>query len=70
MLSRELKSLRIINGLTQKDLAKKLGMSETSYNKRENGIIDFSVEEIKKMKVHLNLSYEDIIRIFFTDEVA
>ena len=70
MLSRELKSLRIINDFTQKSLSAKLGMSESSYNKRENGILDFSVKEIKKLKIYLKLSDEDIIRIFFTDEVA
>lgn len=70
MLSRELKSLRVLNGLTQKELAEKLEMSETSYTKRENGQIPFSIDEIKKMKLILSLSYDDLIRIFFTDEVA
>lgn len=70
MLSRELKSLRVKNGLTQRDLAEKLGISETSYNKRENGSISFTIDEIKKIKIHLNLTDADIIRIFFTDEVA
>jgi len=70
VLSRELKSLRVLNGLTQKELAEKLEMSETSYTKRENGQISFTVDEIKKLKLILQLSYEDVIRIFFTDGVA
>jgi len=70
VLSRELKSLRVLNGLTQKELAEKLEMSETSYTKRENGQISFTVDEIKKLKLILQLSYEDVIRIFFTDWVA
>ncbi len=70
MLSRELKSLRIKMGFTQKVIAKKLEMSESSYNKRENGLIPFSLDEIKKLKIILKLDNEDIIRIFFAEEVA
>jgi len=70
LLSRELKSLRALNGHTQKDLANMLGIGETSYTKRENGDLDFSVEEIKKLKELYKLSDEDIIRIFFDNEVA
>jgi transcriptional regulator with XRE-family HTH domain len=70
MLSRELKALRALHGYTQKQLAEKLNMGETSYNKRENGDLSFSVEEIKCLKNILNLKDEDVMRIFFTDEVA
>ncbi|SHH54064.1 Helix-turn-helix [Caloranaerobacter azorensis DSM 13643] len=70
MLSRELKSLRIKNGFTQKALAREMGMSETSYSKRENGLIDFTVEEIRKLKSILKMTEDDIIRIFFSEEVA
>lgn len=70
MLSRELKSLRIKNGFTQKALAREMGMSETSYSKRENGLIDFNVEEIRKLKSILKMTEDDIIRIFFSEEVA
>ncbi|WP_202707634.1 helix-turn-helix domain-containing protein [Sporosalibacterium faouarense] len=70
MLPRELKSIRIKMGYTQKTLAEKLNMSETSYSKRENGIIIFSVCEVKKLKEILELDDEDILRIFFDDSVA
>lgn len=70
MLSRELKSLRALHGLTQKQLADKLGLGETAYTKRENGNLAFSVEEVKVIKRIFNLKDNDIIRIFFTDEVA
>ena len=64
MQSRELKSLRVLRGLTQKELADKLGMSETSYTKRENGQISFTIDEIKNLKLILQLTNEDIIRVF------
>lgn len=70
MLSRELKSLRALYGFTQKQLADKLGIGETSYTKRENGDLDFTIDEVKAIKEIFNLKDEDIIRIFFTSEVA
>lgn len=70
ILSRELKALRVKNGFTQKDIAEILGISETSYNKRENGSLEFTISEIKKLKNIFNLSNDDIIRIFFSDDVA
>lgn len=70
MMSRELKSIRVKNGLTQEALAEKLDMSVTAYSKRENGQIEFNVTEIKKLKDALALNDDDVIRIFFGSEVA
>lgn len=70
MMSRELKSIRVKNGLTQEALAEKLDMSVTAYSKRENGQIEFNVTEIKKLKDALVLNDDDVIRIFFGSEVA
>ncbi|MPN12787.1 hypothetical protein SDC9_160107 [bioreactor metagenome] len=70
MMSRELKSIRVKNGLTQEALAEKLEMSVTAYSKRENGQIEFNVTEIKKLKDALVLNDDDVIRIFFGSEVA
>lgn len=70
MFSREIKSLRVLNGLTQKELAEKLAMGETSYTKRENGQISFTVEELNQLRIILNISDQDIIRIFFNNNVA
>lgn len=70
MLSRELKALRALYGYTQKQLADKLGIGETSYTKRENGALTFTINEVKLLKEIFNLKDQDIIRIFFTNEVA
>ena len=70
MMSRELKSIRFKNGITQEPLAEKLEMSVTAYSKRENGQIEFNVTEIKKLKDALVLNDDDVIRIFFGSEVA
>ncbi|MFA6809253.1 MAG: helix-turn-helix transcriptional regulator [Eubacteriales bacterium] len=68
--SRELKAYRVRLGYTQKDMANKLGMSEFAYNKRENGHIDFGLSELRRLKQVLHLSDEELIRIFFTNNVA
>jgi putative transcriptional regulator len=41
----KLKALRVENGYTQADLAKKLGISETSYILKENGHREFTLDE-------------------------
>jgi Predicted transcriptional regulators len=66
---RELKALRARYGYTQKDLAKVIGVDETSYNKRENGKIQFTLKEIKIIKKEFRLSPADVDLIFFNDEV-
>ncbi|MBC7766098.1 MAG: helix-turn-helix transcriptional regulator [Hyphomonadaceae bacterium] len=63
--NRELKASRIRLGMTQKDVAKLIGIGETSYVHRENGKHDFSVMQLRKLKVALKLTNEQIINIFF-----
>lgn len=70
MKSNELKSKRIRLGLGQKEVAQKLVISKSSYSKRENGILYFSIKEIKILKILLKLKDEEIIDIFFNEQVA
>lgn len=70
MKSRELKALRAKNGHTQAKLGALMDMGETTYCKKENGQIDFTLSEIKMLKCIYNLSQEEIDSIFFNDEVA
>lgn len=67
ILSRELKALRILNGFTQEDIAKKLGIGVPAYSKRENEQIEFSLSELKKLKKYLKITDEKFIEIFFTN---
>ncbi|NLY46818.1 MAG: helix-turn-helix transcriptional regulator [Tissierella sp.] len=59
------KGLRAFNGLTQQELAEILGISLTSYNKKETGKVPFTVDELKKLSEHFNVPIEN----FFNDEV-
>ena len=63
----KLRTIRLANNLTQKQLAKKLGYSRTSYSKREIGTHKFDMNYIKILKKELNLSIEQIDDIFFKD---
>lgn len=66
----ELKAARVRKGLSQEKLAATLNIGKTSYSKRENGIIPFSIEEASTIATTLSLSNEEIIHIFFNKKVA
>ncbi|CAM2998644.1 helix-turn-helix transcriptional regulator [Hathewaya histolytica] len=64
-----LKSQRVKNGLTQKDVANTLDIDVTTYSKKENGLISFKASEIKELKYLLKLTPEIIDEIFFINKV-
>lgn len=57
------------NGLSQKDVAKELGMVENTLTHKIREKSFFSVNDVKKMSKLLNLNKDDIFDIFFTDDV-
>lgn len=64
----QLKKLRIENGLTQDDMADKLGYnSKSTYNMKENGIRKITVEEAYQISKIFNKTIEEI---FFDNEVV
>ncbi|MFQ9545728.1 MAG: helix-turn-helix transcriptional regulator [Clostridium sp.] len=69
MKSNMLKSERIKNGFTQKDLAKALKIDVTSYSKRETGIVEFKLNEVIHLKEILNLTPKSIDEIFFDNKL-
>ncbi|AVK49927.1 hypothetical protein AXY43_19155 [Clostridium sp. MF28] len=60
----QLKVLRKQANFSQEYLGGELEISQSAYNKKENGIIPFSLEEIKELKTILNLDNKQIINIF------
>ena len=52
-------------GLTQEDLAKKVGIARTNYLKQEKGKENFKQEQISKLIKELSLTPEETIEIFF-----
>lgn len=63
-----LKSKLSLRERTQRDLAKALGLSEVSTNKKVNGTVKFSLNEVKKIKEYLNLTNDEVVEIFITNE--
>lgn len=54
------------NGLTYADIAKFLGLNESTISLKINGSSDFLLSEIQALKSRFNLDSN----IFFTDDVA
>lgn len=50
---------------SQKELAERLGLSLTSLGNKLNNRVDFTYDEIFKIKVILGLSEEETYRCFF-----
>ena len=55
------KILRIIAGDTQEKVAKYIGCSVCTYNKKENGKSKFTVEELKKISILYKVSIEKVL---------
>ena len=60
-----IRSLRSYKRLTQSEMAKILNLSTVSYNKKENGKVAFTLEEIKILSEYFKVPIES----FFKDEV-
>lgn len=62
-----LKALRVKQQLKQQQVAEKLGISETTYNRKENGVSDFTIKEAIKLGEIFCINPGDI---FFTEQVT
>ncbi|MHB9924951.1 transcriptional regulator [Clostridium botulinum] len=62
-----LKILRLKYNLSQKDAAKLLGITTSAYNRKENGIRSFSVDEAGILAKAFSTTVDEI---FFTDYVT
>lgn len=65
--SKELEVAITRAGITKRELAKKLGLSEMGLYKKINNITEFKASEIKALVELLNI--EDINEIFFANKV-
>jgi transcriptional regulator with XRE-family HTH domain len=58
----------VLKGITGKELASRIGISETTLYRKMSDDGDFSRTEIKKMMTVLDIN--DPVPIFFTEELA
>lgn len=60
---KKLKDLRNETGLTQKQLAEKLGMSETGYASWEQGLSEPSIDNLRKLCLIHEISPNELLDI-------
>jgi len=60
VVSSKIVQSRINTGMTQEQLAEKLGLTQPSLSKWENGDQNFTIEQICKICVLLDIDYRDI----------
>lgn len=66
---RRMKAERIAKGISLKEMSDKLGMTQGTYSKKENGKIRVNVDDLAKIFEILELS-EEGCGIFFTHRVS
>lgn len=70
MNKQELRAVMARYGDRQEDLAGALGMAPPTLSDKINGKVDFWRAEIEAIALRYKLTAEDIVRIFFTLNVA
>lgn len=66
----EFQVAQIRAGVDKEDLAKHLNVNLTTIYRKINGESDFTLSELKALKKVLNLSNDDVDRIFFSDSLT
>lgn len=64
MAINELKEIRKKAKYSQDFIGEKLNISQSTYNKKENGINPFTIGEVKLMKTILKLTNDQVVKIF------
>ena len=70
MVLRILKSKRLLFNLTQEEIAKEVGINLKSYNLKENGKREFTLDEAKKISNLLELNLNEVNDIFFNSSIG
>lgn len=68
--SAKIKGRLIELGLTQKEVSRKLGLAQPTFNQKLNNIRVFDLEEAEKLQEILNIPDEQFIDYFFMKSVA
>lgn len=69
LLEAKIKEYLIEQDINLKDFARLLGITERTLERKLRNYSNFYIHEIKKLEILLNLSAEDIEKIFFSKEV-
>lgn len=66
----EFKIAQIRAGVSKEDIVKYLGVNPATIYRKFNGESDFTLSELRKLKKMLNLTNEDVDRIFFSESLT
>ena len=66
---RSLKKRLIDLGLIQKELARKIGLSQSAMSERMNGNVEFTAGEMKRIMDALGIPAEDLYRYFIEEMI-
>lgn len=66
----KLRGMRITKGYTQEKLAKMIGISAKTYNRKELGVIDFNLQEITTIVELFGLNLNEVNEIFFDNKIT
>ena len=66
----EFKAEVVRKGMTLENVANAIGIDVASLHRKMNGSSDFYRKEIESIVILLGLSGEDVLRIFFAEQVA
>jgi len=65
-----IKVARICKNLTQDEVSKLLGVTISTYNRKELGLVDFKREEVLRLAKILDLTLQDVNEIFFNNKLT
>ncbi|MBQ6992432.1 MAG: helix-turn-helix transcriptional regulator [Clostridia bacterium] len=68
IIGNRIKSIMIIEDIKRSYLAKKMNISYNTLTKKLNGEREFTLNEILKMKIILDLDMETCANLFFNEE--
>ena len=67
---KKLRLARLERELSQKDLAKKIGVHELTYSRKERGQREFTRTEIDNLAAALDLTNSEVNEIFFDNRIT
>lgn len=66
----KLKGARVSKGYTQESISKAIGITTNTYNRKELGLVKFTIEEITKISNLLEFTIEQVNDIFFDNKLT
>lgn len=65
-----LKRTRMYKGYQQYEVADGIGLTMQTYNYKENGKSSFNIDELTRIVLFLNLTFNEVNEIFFDNVIS